>query len=391
MQAKLGAGACFAWHLGYFQSILNFHPFLFRMLSMNYRIIPGLFAIVGLAVLFSGCRDGGQDRKEKTDVTDFAAKDLDLGNGYTLLSTQIDETSEPKCQAKAEDLLLTHPDVACLIGLWEYNPPALLRAVQNSKAKPAIVAFDENDQTLEGIKSGSVVGTIVQNPYEFGYQSIKVLAALVRGDNDVLKTWPGIEKDNSIFVPVRVITKDNVEAFEVDVKKILGTKSDDKPGGEKNSKPKVAFVSNNAYQFWTFAQKGAEKAAGEFDVEMEFKKPQNDSAQTQRAILEDLITRGFTGVAVSPNDPGNTLSFYKNTVAKKMALVMTDNDLPDPSARKCYIGTHNYRAGRAAGELVKKALPKGGKIAIFVGRADSPNAIERRQGVLDYLAGKDRK
>jgi ribose transport system substrate-binding protein len=168
-------------------------------------------------------------------------------------------------------------------------------------------------------------------------------------------------------------------------------KGDDKTGGDKPPRPKVAFVSNNAYQFWTFAQKGAEKRASEDDVELEFKKPQNDSAQTQRAILEDLITRGFAGVAVSPNDAQNTVSFYKNTVAKKMALVMTDNDLPDPTARKCYIGTHNYRAGRSAGELVKKAFPKGGKIAIFVGKADSSNAVERRQGVLDLLAGKDQK
>jgi len=149
-------------------------------------------------------------------------------------------------------------------------------------------------------------------------------------------------------------------------------------GGKK--KPKVAFVSNNAYQFWTFAEKGAEKAAGESDVELEFRKPQNGTVQVQREIIEDLINRGFTGVAVSPNEPANTLSFYKNTVAKKMSLVMTDNDLPDPTARKCYIGTHNYRAGRDAGELVKKAFPKGGKIAIFVGKADSPNAVERRQG-----------
>jgi len=156
-------------------------------------------------------------------------------------------------------------------------------------------------------------------------------------------------------------------------------------------KPKVAFVSNNAYQFWTFAQKGAEKAAAEFDVEMEFKKPQKGTAQVQREIIEDLINRGFTGVAVSPNDPENSLAFYKNTVSKKMSLVMTDNDLPDASARKCYIGTHNYRAGRGAGELVKKAFPKGGKIAIFVGQIDAPNAVERRQGVLDVLAGKDLK
>ena len=169
------------------------------------------------------------------------------------------------------------------------------------------------------------------------------------------------------------------------------TPNKDKDNANKGGKSKVAFVSNNAYEFWTFAQKGAEKAAKEFDVELEFKKPSKGTAQVQREILEDLINRGFNGVAVSPNDPQNTLSFYKNTVSKKMSLVMTDNDLPDPAARKCYIGTHNYRAGRQAGELVKKAIPKGGTIAIFVGLADSPNAIERRQGVLDLLAGKDQK
>ncbi len=159
----------------------------------------------------------------------------------------------------------------------------------------------------------------------------------------------------------------------------------------QSGKAKVAFVSNNAYEFWTFAQKGAEKAAGEFDVELEFKKPQEGSVEVQQQIIDTLISRGFKGIAVSPNEPKNSLSYYKDKVSSKVALVMTDNDLPDPAVRKCYIGTHNYRAGRGAGELVKKAFPKGGKIAIFVGKIDSTNAIERRQGVLDVLAGKDLK
>lgn len=170
---------------------------------------------------------------------------------------------------------------------------------------------------------------------------------------------------------------------------IVGLAAGCNQGG--SGKPKIAFVSNNAEQFWTFAEKGAQKAAAEFDVDMEFRKPDKGTVEVQRQILEDLINRGFTGVAVSPNEPANSLSFYKNTVAKKMALITTDNDLPDPSARRCYIGTHNYSAGRQAGELVKKAFPKGGKIAIFVGKSDSTNAIERRQGVLDFLAGKERK
>jgi len=162
-------------------------------------------------------------------------------------------------------------------------------------------------------------------------------------------------------------------------------------GCRTSGKPKVAFVTNNAHGFWTFVQKGAEKAAAEFDVQLEFRKPSEDSAKMQREIIEDLMNRGYKGVAVSPNDPENNLGFFKDTVAKKQALVMADNDLPEPGARRCYIGTHNYRAGRAAGELVKKAIPRGGKIAIFVGKMDASNAKERRQGVLDVLAGKDLK
>jgi ribose transport system substrate-binding protein len=158
-----------------------------------------------------------------------------------------------------------------------------------------------------------------------------------------------------------------------------------------SGKPKVAFVSNNAYSFWTFAQRGAEKAAEENGVELEFKMPSDNSAKRQREIIQDLMNRGCKGIAVSPNDPENNLSFFKDKVAPKIALVTTDNDLPDPAVRRCYIGTHNYRAGRAAGELVKKALPEGGEVAIFVGQMDATNAIERRQGVLDVLADLDQK
>lgn len=314
--------------------------------------------------------------------------DIDLGNGYKLIATKTDESKQEVCQAHAEDLLNKRPKVGCLVGLWEYNPPALLRAVKGSGKSVPIVAFDENDQTLAGVKDGSVVGTIVQDPYQFGYQSIKVLAALVKGKDDVLKDWPGIEKGNSIFVPHRVITKDNVDEFKAEVKKILSEKP---AASEGAGKPKVAFVSNNAYQFWTFAERGAEKAAAEFGVQMVFKKPSDGSAKVQREIIQDLINTGYVGIAVSPSDSKNALNFFKDEVAPKVALVMTDNDLTDPSARKCYIGTHNYRAGRAAGELVKKALPKGGEVAIFVGQMDASNAIERRQGVLDVLAGKDQK
>jgi ribose transport system substrate-binding protein len=154
-----------------------------------------------------------------------------------------------------------------------------------------------------------------------------------------------------------------------------------------SGKIKVAFVSNNAHGFWTYAERGCQKAAEETGVELVFRRPDKGDSATQQNIINDLMVTGIKGLAISPNDAGNLQDFLKSKVSPKIPLIATDNDVPDPSVRRCYIGTHNYRAGRAAGALVEKAVPQGGKIAIFVGQMDSPNAVERRQGLLDYLAG----
>jgi ribose transport system substrate-binding protein len=150
----------------------------------------------------------------------------------------------------------------------------------------------------------------------------------------------------------------------------------------------LAFISNNPYEFWKIAEKGTEKAAKEFDVDVEFKMPaEGGGASAQRRIIEDLLSKGVKGIAISPVDAANNVGFMRE-VSQKTNLITQDSDLPDKTARKCYIGTDNYKAGRAAGELAKKAAPDGGKVMIYVGQLDAQNAVERRKGVLHALAGK---
>jgi len=159
--------------------------------------------------------------------------------------------------------------------------------------------------------------------------------------------------------------------------------------GRGSGKTRLAFVSNNPHGFWTYAQRGCEAAEKDFDVEVDFRRPrEGGGAAAQQAIIEELMLLGVKGIAISPSDPTNVQVFLKTKVADKIPLLTQDNDIPDSKVRRAYVGTHNYRAGRAAGALVEKAIPKGGKIAIFVGQMGSTNAIERRQGLLDYLAGK---
>lgn len=147
----------------------------------------------------------------------------------------------------------------------------------------------------------------------------------------------------------------------------------------------VAFVTNNAAEFWTIARKGVDKAAAERpNVTFEFRLGDGTAAE-QRRIVDDLLAKGVAGIAISPVDPGNQTAMLNDAAGR--ALVFThDSDAPD-SKRECYVGTDNVAAGRQAGELIKSALPAGGKIAIFVGKLDARNAQERLQGIKEAIAG----
>ncbi len=151
------------------------------------------------------------------------------------------------------------------------------------------------------------------------------------------------------------------------------------------AKIKVAFVSNNAEAFWSIAEAGTRKAAVEEDVEVLFRKPSQTDAAQQKEVIDSVLGLGIQALAVSVIDPENQAA-YLNTLSRRVPLLTQDNDAPN-SHRKCYIGTDNYLAGKAVGRLVKEALPDGGALAIFVGDTKPLNARQRRQGVLDELAG----
>jgi ribose transport system substrate-binding protein len=158
--------------------------------------------------------------------------------------------------------------------------------------------------------------------------------------------------------------------------------------GGRSSKKQVAFITNNTHEFWTIVERGFEKGAKESNVEGLFRRPSDNSTTKQKEIIDSLLAQGVDAIAISVIDPKNQRDFL-DRVAAKVPLLAVDTDAPD-SKRLCYLGTDNHAAGKDAGELVKKALPNGGTVAIFVGNTDSLNAVERWQGVLDALAGTDK-
>lgn len=147
------------------------------------------------------------------------------------------------------------------------------------------------------------------------------------------------------------------------------------------AKKRYAFITNGVAEFWTIAEAGANAAGKDLGVDVSVLMP--GSLSDQKQIMEDAITRGVDGVAVSPIDSANQTDLL-NQVAEVTNLVTHDSDAPD-SKRLAYIGMDNYTAGRMCGKLVKEALPDGGQVMILIGRMEQDNSRKRRQGVIDEL------
>jgi ribose transport system substrate-binding protein len=157
-------------------------------------------------------------------------------------------------------------------------------------------------------------------------------------------------------------------------------------GADAQDKKTLALVTNASADFWTIARRGVEKAQTELpNYTTEMHVVSEATAAEQRRILDNLLTNGVAGVSISAIDPANSNEIL-NKVAEQAVLFTTDSDAPE-SERVLYIGTDNVAAGEQAGELIKKALPDGGKIMLFVGTMGAANARERVEGIKKVLEG----
>jgi len=151
-------------------------------------------------------------------------------------------------------------------------------------------------------------------------------------------------------------------------------------------KKTLVFVANGASDFWKAAEAGVKKANSELpDYDMQFKYPSQSSAAIQERLMDDLVAAGVSGIMVSAVDP-KTETDALAKIAKQTLLLTTDSDAAQ-SGRVAYIGSSNVAAGKQVGEILKKALPNGGKCMAFVGLPGADNAKERLQGIKDVIQG----
>lgn len=140
------------------------------------------------------------------------------GKGIELVDVRGDDVDFARARANVDDVLAASPDITCMVGFYSYNPPIIYEALAAAGAvgKITVIAFDEDPKTLGAVREGSFAGTVVQDPYQWGYQGMHLMAKYLEGDTS------GIPADGLIIVPTKVIDKANVDAFEAELRERLG-------------------------------------------------------------------------------------------------------------------------------------------------------------------------
>jgi ribose transport system substrate-binding protein len=167
----------------------------------------------GKIMLFVGKLDA-RNAQDRIQGIKEAIKDTNI----QIIDTRTDDTDTVRAKSNVADALAKHSDLKGLVGLWSYNGPAILNAVKeaNKIGQIKIVAFDEADETLGGIRDGAIYGTVVQQPFEFGYQAIKLMTQALKGDKSF------IPSNKQIIIPTMVINKSNVDDFSKKSADLLG-------------------------------------------------------------------------------------------------------------------------------------------------------------------------
>jgi len=164
-------------------------------------------------VQFAGFTDNDNARARMNGLQETIGKDF----------KEIDRMSDEMDLSKARDnvraALVNHPDLTALVGIWAYNAPAIAEVVQDRgvRDRTTIVTFDAQAAALEHMAEGRIDAMVVQNPFEMGKQTVRLLLAMQTGDEKTIgEMYPDADKpDGDIYTTgLRLIVPDKTATAE---------------------------------------------------------------------------------------------------------------------------------------------------------------------------------
>ncbi len=158
-----------------------------------------------------------------------------------------------------------------------------------------------------------------------------------------------------------------------------------RPSTLQGRKPVFVMVPKGVHPYFEPVYKGFTDGAARYGVSAEVDAPPRFDVALQAKVIEDLIARGVSGIAISANDDKGLVSVIHEAVQAGIKVLTFDAPAPSSEALT-YIGTDNESAGYEAGKRMAAAMKGRGTVAILQGGLDATNLNLRTRGFTRALA-----
>lgn len=165
---------------------------------------------------FAGYTDNDNARNRMNGVKDG------LGAEYEEIDRRPDQGNRDKARDNVRTILDNEGDkLVALIGIWAYNAPAIAGVVDERKVRDKVTVgtFDAASDAIKSMGQGNIDVMVVQNPFDMGYQSVRLLKAMIENDEAVInEMYPNQgEPEGDIYTTgLRVVVPDESSPLKAD-------------------------------------------------------------------------------------------------------------------------------------------------------------------------------
>ncbi len=134
------------------------------------------------------------------------------------------------------------------------------------------------------------------------------------------------------------------------------------------SKPRYHFyfiTQNSVDPLWKEVRQGAESAARQLDVAVEFNHPRFNNPQEELKYLDIAVSSYVDGIITHVSSGLDFTGLINKAYDRGIPVVTIEND-DNESNRRAFIGTNSYQLGKAAADLMIKGTGGKAQIAIIV-------------------------
>lgn len=171
-----------------------------------------------------------------------------------------------------------------------------------------------------------------------------------------------------------------------------GTETSTEAAPQTDAEVRIALITMDSIdQHWVTLNEGAQKAAEELGVTVDFMAPNTKDDALQIEQVNNAVAGGYHAILVAANGPDAISGALKEAAAAGVKIVYVDS--PANIEAAATFSTDNAAAGRTAGEQMLDALTAAGVSAGDIGvinvNAATDSCIKREEGFRSAFEGTD--